>query len=129
VALPLEETMSTPGEAKAKEKPQTAGQLLIRSLVQRGGVVSLADTLKQTHQSIDSVAIMKPVTEFSVAVNAPDAAGEAVANAFRAAMILAPGASIIALRGGRAWCRDGSQRTTLRFRQRSSSPERQPPLS
>ena len=91
--------MSTPGEAKAKEKPQTAGQLLIRSLVQRGGVVSLADTLKQTHQSIDSVAIMKPVTKFSVAVHAPDAAGEAVANAFRAAMILAPGASIIALRG------------------------------
>lgn len=26
--------MSTPGEATAKEKPQSAGQLLIRSLVQ-----------------------------------------------------------------------------------------------
>jgi hypothetical protein len=35
VALPLEETMSTLGEAKAKEKQQTAGQLLIRSLVQQ----------------------------------------------------------------------------------------------
>jgi len=99
--------MSTPGEAKAKEKPQTAGQLLIRSLVQRGGVVSLADTLKQTHYSIDSVAIMKPVTEFSVAVNAPDAAGEAVANAFRAAMTPRAGASFIALPGGRAGCGDG----------------------
>jgi hypothetical protein len=27
--------MSTPGEAKANEKQQTAGQLLIRSLVQQ----------------------------------------------------------------------------------------------
>jgi hypothetical protein len=35
VALPLEETMSTLGEAKTKEKQQTAGQLLIRSLVQQ----------------------------------------------------------------------------------------------
>jgi hypothetical protein len=35
VAVPLEETMSSLGEAKAKEKQQTAGQLLIRSLVQQ----------------------------------------------------------------------------------------------
>jgi thiamine pyrophosphate-dependent acetolactate synthase large subunit-like protein len=28
--------MSTPGKAKAKEKQQTAGRLLIRSLVQQG---------------------------------------------------------------------------------------------
>jgi len=33
VALPQEETMSSLGEAKAKEKQQTAGQLLIPSLV------------------------------------------------------------------------------------------------
>jgi acetolactate synthase I/II/III large subunit len=169
--------MSTLGEAKAKEKQQTAGQLLIRSLVQQdvkyifgipggkimptfdvlrdegpqlivcrheqnaafmaaavgrltgrpgvclvtsgpgtgnlvtgaatattegdpmvaiGGVVPLPDTLKQTHQSMDSVAIMKPVTKFSVAVNSPDAAGEAVVNAFRAAMTPRAGASFIA---------------------------------
>ena len=31
-------------------------------MVAIGGVVPLADTLKQTHQSMDSVAIMKPVT-------------------------------------------------------------------
>jgi acetolactate synthase I/II/III large subunit len=169
--------MRTQGEAKAREKQQTAGQLLIRSLVQQnvkyifgipggkimpafdvlrdegpqlivcrheqnaafmaaavgrltgrpgvclvtsgpgtgnlvtgaatattegdpmvaiGGVVPLADTLKQTHQSMDSVAIMKPVTKFSVAVNAPEAAGEAVVNAFRAAMAPRAGASFIA---------------------------------
>src|SRR5580658_10061991 len=169
--------MSTPGEAKAKEKQQTAGLLLIRSLVQQGvkhifgipggkimptfdvlreegpklivcrheqnaafmaaavgrltgrpgvclvtsgpgtgnlvtgaatattegdpmvaigGIVPLADTLKQTHQSMDSVAIMKPVTKFSVAIDAPEAAGEAVANAFRAATTPRAGAAFIA---------------------------------
>jgi acetolactate synthase I/II/III large subunit len=65
-------------------------------MVAIGGVVSLPDTLKQTHQSMDSVAIMKPVTKFSVAINAPDAAGEAVVNAFRAAMVPRAGASFIA---------------------------------
>lgn len=65
-------------------------------MVAIGGVVALADTLKQTHQSMDSVAIMKPVTKFSVAINSPDAAGEAVANAFRAAMAPRAGASFIA---------------------------------
>lgn len=61
-----------------------------------GGVVPLADTLKQTHQSMDSVAIMKPVTKFSVAVNSPEAAGEAVVDAFRAAVAPRAGASFIA---------------------------------
>jgi acetolactate synthase I/II/III large subunit len=169
--------MTTLGEAKAREKQQTAGRLLIRSLVQQGvkhifgipggkimptfdvlrdegpqlivcrheqnaafmaaaigrltgrpgvclvtsgpgtgnlvtgaatattegepmvaigGVVPLADTLKQTHQSMDSVAIMKPVTKFSVAIYSPEAAGEAVVNAFRAAMAPRAGASFIA---------------------------------
>ena len=52
-------------------------------MVAIGGVVSLPDSLKQTHQSIDSVAI---VTKLSVAIKAPDADGEMVANAFRVAM-------------------------------------------
>jgi acetolactate synthase I/II/III large subunit len=65
-------------------------------MVAIGGVVSLPDSLKQTHQSMDSVAIMKPVTKFSVAINAPEAAGEAVVNAFRAAMTPRPGAAFIA---------------------------------
>lgn len=65
-------------------------------MVAIGGVVPLPDTLKQTHQSMDSVAIMKPVTKFSVAINAPDAAGEAVVNAFRAAVAPRAGASFIA---------------------------------
>jgi acetolactate synthase I/II/III large subunit len=65
-------------------------------MVAIGGVVSLADTLKQTHQSMDSVAIMKPVTKSSVVVNAPEAAGEAIVNAFRAAISPRGGASYVA---------------------------------
>src|SRR6201982_3556451 len=65
-------------------------------MVAIGGVVPLTDTLKQTHQSMDSVAIMKPVTKFSVAINAPEAAGEVLVNAFRAAMAPRAGASFIA---------------------------------
>jgi len=45
---------------------------------------------------MDSVAIMKPVTKYSVAVNAPEATGEAVVNAFRAATTPRAGASFIA---------------------------------
>jgi acetolactate synthase-1/2/3 large subunit len=68
-------------------------------MVAIGGVVPLPDTLKQTHQSMDSVAIMKPVTKFSVTINAPDAAGEAVANPFRAAMT--PETGLVHLPGAR----------------------------
>jgi acetolactate synthase I/II/III large subunit len=42
------------------------------------------------------VAIMRPVTKFSVAIEAPDAAGEAVVNAFRAAVAPRPGAAFLA---------------------------------
>jgi acetolactate synthase I/II/III large subunit len=65
-------------------------------MVAIGGVVPLPDTLKQTHQSMDSVAIMKPVTKFSVAINAPEAAGEVLVNAFRAATAPRAGAAFIA---------------------------------
>ena len=64
-------------------------------MVAIGGVVPRGDSLKQTHQSMDSVAVMKPVTKFSVAISSPDAAGEAVANAFRAAMTPRAGAAFI----------------------------------
>ena len=65
-------------------------------MVAIGGVVPLNDTLKQTHQSMDSVAIMRPVTKYSVSINAPDSAGEVIANAFRAAMTPRASAAFIA---------------------------------
>ena len=65
-------------------------------MVAIGGSVRLPDALKQTHQTLDSVAMMKTVTKYSVAINSPDSAGEVVANAFRAAMTPRAGAAFIA---------------------------------
>jgi acetolactate synthase-1/2/3 large subunit len=61
-----------------------------------GGVVPVADTLKQVHQTMDSVAVMKPVTKYSAAIATADATGEVVANAFRASMAPRAGAAFIA---------------------------------
>jgi acetolactate synthase-1/2/3 large subunit len=65
-------------------------------MVAIGGSVGRTDALKQTHQTLDSVAMMKPVTKYSVAINAPETTGEVVANAFRAAMTPRAGAAFIA---------------------------------
>jgi acetolactate synthase I/II/III large subunit len=61
-----------------------------------GGVVPLADTLKQVHQTMDSVNVMKPVTKFSAAIPTADATGEVLANAFRSSMTPRAGAAFIA---------------------------------
>lgn len=65
-------------------------------LVAIGGSVPLKDALKQTHQALDAVAMMKPVTKFSAAISSPEATGEVVANAFRAALTPRKGAAFIA---------------------------------
>ena len=65
-------------------------------MVAIGGSVALPDALKQTHQSLDAVALMKPVTKYSVEIDSPDSTGEVVANAFRAAVTPRPGAAFIA---------------------------------
>src|SRR5689334_21297290 len=65
-------------------------------MVAIGGVVPLPNALKQTHQSMDSVAMMKAVTKYSVSISAPESAGEVIANAFRAAMTPRAGAAFIA---------------------------------
>jgi acetolactate synthase-1/2/3 large subunit len=65
-------------------------------MVAIGGSVASTDALKQTHQTLDSVAMMKPVTKYSVAIAAADSTGEVVTNAFRAAMTPRAGAAFIA---------------------------------
>jgi acetolactate synthase I/II/III large subunit len=62
-----------------------------------GGAVPLADRLKQTHQTLDSVRLFKPVTKFSAEIDAPHAISEVVANAFRSAESGRPGAAFISL--------------------------------
>jgi acetolactate synthase I/II/III large subunit len=66
-------------------------------VVALGGSVATFEALKQVHQTMDSVSVLKPVTKYSVAVGAPDQVGELVANAFRAAEGGRPGAAFVSL--------------------------------
>jgi acetolactate synthase-1/2/3 large subunit len=66
-------------------------------LVALGGAVATDEALKQIHQTMDSVAICKPVTKFSAVVGAPRAVSEVISNAFRAAESGRPGAAFVSL--------------------------------
>src|SRR5271170_5438367 len=60
-----------------------------------GGAVPLERALKQVHQSIDQVALLRPVTKFSAEIESADTINEVVANAFRIAESGRPGAAYI----------------------------------
>src|ERR1700745_2074859 len=62
-----------------------------------GGAVATSEALKQIHQSMDAVSILKPVTKFSATIGASDQVNEVLANAFRAAESGRPGASYVNL--------------------------------
>src|ERR1700750_3373598 len=47
-------------------------------IVALGGAVDTAEALKQIHQTMDAVSIMKPVTKFSATVGAPSQVNEVV---------------------------------------------------
>src|SRR4051812_25596472 len=54
-------------------------------VVALGGAVPAAESLKQVHQTMDAVSILKPVTKFSATIGASDQVNEVLLNAFRAA--------------------------------------------
>ena len=62
-----------------------------------GGAVAVADADKHIHQSMDAIAIMKPVTKYAVSVGSTDQIAEVMANAFRAAEGGRAGASYVNL--------------------------------
>src|SRR4029079_11386568 len=66
-------------------------------VVALGGAVATAEALKQIHQTMDAVSILKPVTKYSVTVGASDQVSEVMANAFRAAESGRPGAAYVNL--------------------------------
>ena len=66
-------------------------------VVALGGAVATSEALKQIHQTMDAVSILKPVTKFCATVGAPDQLSEVLANAFRAAESGRPGASYVNL--------------------------------
>jgi acetolactate synthase I/II/III large subunit len=66
-------------------------------VVALGGSVATFEALKQIHQTMDAVSILKPVTKYSATVGAPDQVNEVIANAFRAAEGGRPGAAYVNL--------------------------------
>jgi acetolactate synthase I/II/III large subunit len=62
-----------------------------------GGAVATGEALKQIHQTMDAVSILKPVTKFSATVGAPEQVNEVMANAFRVAEAGRPGAAYVNL--------------------------------
>ncbi|MFM1869129.1 MAG: acetolactate synthase AlsS [Planctomycetota bacterium] len=62
-----------------------------------GGEVPLEDRWKSTHQSIDSMSMMRPVTKYAAEVTTPQQLGELLGEAIRAAELGRPGASFLAL--------------------------------
>ncbi len=66
-------------------------------LVGFGGSVPRSELQKQTHQSLDSVSMFRPITRYAAEVEAPEAVAEVVANAFRAAESGRRGAAFVSL--------------------------------
>ncbi|MCC2625956.1 MAG: alpha-acetolactate synthase [Burkholderiales bacterium] len=62
-----------------------------------GGEVPVSERLKKTHQSLDSVTLMKAVTKYSAEVVTADQLAEIMGNAIRVAESGRPGASFISL--------------------------------
>jgi acetolactate synthase-1/2/3 large subunit len=60
-----------------------------------GGAVPTERALKQVHQSMDQVGLLRPVTKFSAEIESADTINEVVANAFRIAESGRPGAAYI----------------------------------
>src|SRR5258708_20155407 len=53
-------------------------------VVALGGSVATSEALKQVHQTMDAVSLLKPVTKFSATVGATDPVNEVLPNAFPA---------------------------------------------
>ena len=60
-----------------------------------GGAVAVENALKQIHQSMDQVALLRPVTKFSAEINSSNTVAEVVANAFQIAESGRPGAAYL----------------------------------
>jgi acetolactate synthase-1/2/3 large subunit len=66
-------------------------------LVALGGAVATSQSLKQIHQSLQGVSVLRPVTKFSAEVSSAESIAEVMANAFRAAESGRPGAAFVNL--------------------------------
>ena len=66
-------------------------------MVALGGSVAISQSLKQIHQTLQAVSVLRPVTKYCAEVASPESIGEVMANAFRAAESDRPGAAYVNL--------------------------------
>ena len=66
-------------------------------LVALGGSLATSQSLKQIHQTLQAVSVLRPVTKFSAEASSPESIAEVMANAFRAAESDRPGAAFVNL--------------------------------
>ena len=66
-------------------------------MVALGGSVATSQSLKQIHQTLQAVSVLKPVTKFSAETSSAESIAEVMANAFRAAESDRPGAAFVNL--------------------------------
>src|SRR6201993_923898 len=66
-------------------------------VVALGGAAAVADRLKSVHQTLDSVALCRPVTKYAAEIDSPAATAEVLSAAFRAAEADRPGAAFVSL--------------------------------
>ena len=66
-------------------------------VVALGGAVATSQSLKQIHQTLQAVPLMRSVTKFSAEAGSSESIGEVMANAFRAAESDRPGAAFVSL--------------------------------
>src|SRR5579863_1425213 len=66
-------------------------------LVALGGSVATSQSLKQVHQTLQAVSLLKPVTKFSADAGSSESIAEVMANAFRTAESDRPGAAFVNL--------------------------------
>ena len=66
-------------------------------IVALGGAVPVDQRLKQTHQSMDTIALFRPVTKYAAEIDSVGAISEVVAASFRAAEAGRPGAAFLSL--------------------------------
>ena len=66
-------------------------------MVALGGAVATSQSLKQIHQTLQAVSLLKPVTKFCAEACSAESIAEVMANAFRAAESNRPGAAFVNL--------------------------------
>ena len=91
-------------------------------VVALGGAVPSAERLKQTHQSMDAVAMLRPVTKYAAEIDAVDASSEIMASrpaappAARPGVSTSLGAEACGSRGRTRWRRCCARRWICRAR-------------